>query len=153
MLTRQSLEDDRKLQMENFEEFRQKQLIAVDRMCNKIDKSLRQQRKEQQQVFEGIVQDMEAHQTKQHEEQELAVKKLEQSGESVLRRLEHDLHNAKGKEEVIGSEVQKVSINTKLSYPECGSNLSFSLLVRLPNSQSWMYKQIPKYSNYYRSLK
>ena len=128
--------------MENFKEFRQEQLIAVDRMCNKIDKSLRQQRKEQQQ-----------HQTRQQEEQELAMKKLEQSGESVLRRLEHDLHNAKGKEEVIGSEVQKVSTNSEPSYLECGSNLSFSHLVRSLNSKSWMYKQIPKYSNYYRSLK
>ena len=117
------MEDDRKLQIEKFKEFSQEQLIAVDRMCNKIDKGLKQQRKEQQHLFEGIVQGMEAHHTKQCEEQELAVRKLEQRGESVLRRLEHDLHNAKEKEELIGSEVQKVSINTESLYLECASNL------------------------------
>ena len=102
------MEDDRKLQIEKFKEFSQEQLIAVDRMCNKIDKGLKQQRKEQ-----------EAHHTRQCEDQELAVKKLEQRGESVLQRLDHDLHNLKEKEELIGSEVQKVSINSEPPYLEC----------------------------------
>ena len=117
------MEDDRKLQIEKFKELSQEQLIAVDRMCNKIDKGLKQQRKEQQQLFEGIVQDMEAHHTKQCEEQELVVKKLEQRGESVLQRLEHGLHNPKEKEELIGSEVQIVSIHSEPAYLECTSNL------------------------------
>ena len=108
-MTRQCLEDDKKLKVEQFRHLREEQLVVVEKTCSKIEKSFREQQKTQKQQFEGIVQEIDVRHTKQSEEQEFVIKSLEQSGASVIRGLQRELYSAKVKMELIDTAAQKVS--------------------------------------------